>query len=92
MGRRLLYIHAPKCGGTSFGSAVRLAYFYSQATIGQLEGLIGRLSLSLQRNGRPVAKKNSAADLSETIRAKIEEYCAPDNAFYEHFQSDKAYV
>ncbi|WP_264212293.1 sulfotransferase family protein [Leisingera thetidis] len=30
---RLLYIHVPKCGGTSFGSAVRLAYFHSQATI-----------------------------------------------------------
>ncbi|SNR85502.1 sulfotransferase family 2 domain-containing protein [Puniceibacterium sediminis] len=33
MAKRLLYIHAPKCGGTSFGSSVRLAYFHSQATI-----------------------------------------------------------
>lgn len=33
MAPRLLYIHAPKCGGTSFGSAVRLAYCNSQATI-----------------------------------------------------------
>ena len=29
----LVYIHVPKCGGTSFGSALRLRYFYSQATI-----------------------------------------------------------
>lgn len=33
MATRLLYIHVPKCGGTSFGSAVRLAYLNSQATI-----------------------------------------------------------
>ncbi|KIC28697.1 sulfotransferase family 2 domain-containing protein [Leisingera sp. ANG-S5] len=33
MTTRLLYIHVPKCGGTSLGSAVRLAYFHSQATI-----------------------------------------------------------
>lgn len=33
MAPRLLYIHVPKCGGTSFGSAVRLAYATSQATI-----------------------------------------------------------
>jgi hypothetical protein len=29
----LVYIHVPKCGGTSFGSALRLRYCYSQATI-----------------------------------------------------------
>ncbi|MEP1930008.1 MAG: sulfotransferase family 2 domain-containing protein, partial [Roseibium sp.] len=29
----LVYIHVPKCGGTSFGSALRLRYFYSQSTI-----------------------------------------------------------
>ncbi|WP_417690112.1 sulfotransferase domain-containing protein [Roseibium sp.] len=33
MAPHLLYIHVPKCGGTSFGSAVRLAYLNSQATI-----------------------------------------------------------
>lgn len=31
--RNLVYIHVPKCGGTSFGSALRLRYFYSQSTI-----------------------------------------------------------
>jgi len=30
---RIVYIHVPKCGGSSFGSALRLRYFYSQATI-----------------------------------------------------------
>lgn len=30
---KLLYIHAPKCGGTSFGSALRLSHPLSQATI-----------------------------------------------------------
>ena len=30
---RLLYIHVPKCGGSSFGAALRLRYAYSQATI-----------------------------------------------------------
>lgn len=29
----LIYIHVPKCGGTSFGSALRLRYITSQATI-----------------------------------------------------------
>lgn len=29
----LVYIHVPKCGGTSFGSALRLRFFYSQATV-----------------------------------------------------------
>lgn len=29
----LVYIHVPKCGGSSFGAALRLRYFYSQATI-----------------------------------------------------------
>ena len=30
---RILYVHVPKCGGTSFGSALRAASFPSQATI-----------------------------------------------------------
>jgi len=29
----LIYIHVPKCGGSSFGAALRLRHFYSQATI-----------------------------------------------------------
>jgi hypothetical protein len=29
----IVYIHVPKCGGTSFGSALRLRFLYSQATI-----------------------------------------------------------
>ncbi|MER5172861.1 sulfotransferase family 2 domain-containing protein [Thioclava sp. GXIMD2076] len=33
MSRSFLYIHVPKCGGTSFGAALRLAYWPSQATI-----------------------------------------------------------
>jgi len=33
MSPRLLYIHAPKCGGTSFGSSIRAAYATSQSTI-----------------------------------------------------------
>ncbi|MHA6326416.1 sulfotransferase family 2 domain-containing protein [Roseivivax sp. CAU 1753] len=31
--RPTVYIHVPKCGGTSFGTALRLRAFYSQATI-----------------------------------------------------------
>ena len=31
--RGLVYIHVPKCGGSSFGAALRLRYFISQATI-----------------------------------------------------------
>ncbi|MBD3665393.1 sulfotransferase family 2 domain-containing protein [Sulfitobacter aestuariivivens] len=30
---RLIYIHVPKCGGSSFGMALRLRYLTSQATI-----------------------------------------------------------
>ncbi len=30
---RLVYIHVPKCGGSSFGAALRLRYAWSQATI-----------------------------------------------------------
>lgn len=30
---RIIYIHVPKCGGTSFGAALRLRYFASQSTI-----------------------------------------------------------
>ena len=32
---RLIYFHVPKCGGSTFGAALRLQYFWSQATIGQ---------------------------------------------------------
>ncbi|PCI42976.1 MAG: hypothetical protein COB49_12975 [Alphaproteobacteria bacterium] len=31
--RGIVYIHVPKCGGSSFGAALRARYFYSQATI-----------------------------------------------------------
>ncbi|QFS84996.1 Sulfotransferase family protein (plasmid) [Roseivivax sp. THAF197b] len=31
--RPVVYIHVPKCGGSSFGAALRLRSFYSQATI-----------------------------------------------------------
>ena len=31
--QRLVYIHVPKCGGSSFGAALRLRYFWSQSTI-----------------------------------------------------------
>lgn len=31
--RGIVYIHVPKCGGSSFGAALRLRYAYSQATI-----------------------------------------------------------
>jgi hypothetical protein len=30
---RIIYIHVPKCGGSSFGAALRLRYLASQATI-----------------------------------------------------------
>ncbi|MEP3550064.1 MAG: sulfotransferase family 2 domain-containing protein, partial [Marinomonas sp.] len=30
---RIIYIHVPKCGGSSFGAALRLRYFMSQAVI-----------------------------------------------------------
>ncbi|NUH66501.1 sulfotransferase family 2 domain-containing protein [Sulfitobacter sp. S0837] len=30
---RIIYIHVPKCGGSSFGAALRLRYFLSQAGI-----------------------------------------------------------
>lgn len=33
MQRRLLFFHVPKCGGSSFGAALRLRYLFSQATI-----------------------------------------------------------
>lgn len=33
MSRRVIYIHVPKCGGSSFGAALRLRYLTSQATI-----------------------------------------------------------
>lgn len=31
--RGLVYIHVPKCGGSSFGATLRLRYFWSHATI-----------------------------------------------------------
>lgn len=31
--RGIVYIHVPKCGGSSFGAALRLRYAFSQATI-----------------------------------------------------------
>lgn len=33
MTRRLIYIHVPKCGGSSFGAALRLRFAWSQAAI-----------------------------------------------------------
>lgn len=30
---KLIYVHVPKCGGSSFGAALRLRYLWSQATI-----------------------------------------------------------
>ncbi|OUS39060.1 hypothetical protein A9Q94_00460 [Rhodobacterales bacterium 56_14_T64] len=29
----ILYFHVPKCGGSSFGAALRLRFFYSQASV-----------------------------------------------------------
>lgn len=34
----LIYIHVPKCGGTSFGTALRLRYLTSQASISLNQG------------------------------------------------------
>lgn len=31
--RRIIFFHVPKCGGSSFGAALRLRYFYNQAVI-----------------------------------------------------------
>ncbi|SIT06272.1 Sulfotransferase family protein [Roseivivax lentus] len=31
--RRVVYIHVPKCGGSSFGAALRMRAFFSQTTI-----------------------------------------------------------
>lgn len=40
---RLIYIHVPKCGGSSFGAALRLRYAFSQATIRpQLQPVTGK--------------------------------------------------
>jgi hypothetical protein len=44
MEMRLIYIHVPKCGGSSFGAALRLRWLWSQATISLNQynsGLIG---------------------------------------------------
>jgi len=35
---RIIYIHVPKCGGSSFGAALRLRYLWSQATIALNQG------------------------------------------------------
>ena len=35
---RIIYIHVPKCGGSSFGAALRLRYFASQSTISLDQG------------------------------------------------------
>lgn len=37
MPEAVAFIHAPKCGGTSVGSALRARYFYSQATVSLAE-------------------------------------------------------
>ena len=41
----IVYIHVPKCGGSSFGAALRLRYLYSQATInlGHTNAAVNRL-------------------------------------------------
>lgn len=36
--RRIIYIHVPKCGGSSFGAALRLRYLLSQAVINLTPG------------------------------------------------------
>ena len=35
---RIIYIHVPKCGGSSFGAALRLRHLLSQATIDLNQG------------------------------------------------------
>lgn len=35
---KLIYIHVPKCGGSSFGAALRLRHLWSQATIDLASG------------------------------------------------------
>ena len=38
---RIIYIHVPKCGGSSFGAALRLRYLASQATVALDQGDAG---------------------------------------------------
>lgn len=47
----LVYIHVPKCGGTSFGSALRLRFFYSQATISLSESRALQMKLNPDAQG-----------------------------------------
>lgn len=58
----LVYIHVPKCGGTSFGSALRLRYFYSQATIDL------RNSRALQRKLNPAARGLERIKIEYSLR------------------------
>jgi len=56
----ILYFHVPKCGGSSFGAALRLRYFYSQASVSP-------------RNTRGAHyKKANPANTSRQISARYE--------------------
>lgn len=65
----LVYIHVPKCGGTSFGSALRLRYFYSQATIAL--GDSRAVQSALDPGARGVARIKAEYEVRDVMLAHL---------------------
>ncbi len=92
----LIYIHVPKCGGSSFGAALRLRYFYSQATINLVQSDAAVVALHPQARGedRIIADYNQRArDLARLIARRV--HCISGHVRYDsnlHAHADYAFV
>ena len=92
----LVYIHVPKCGGSSFGAALRLRYFYSQATINLVQSDAAVVALHPQARGedRIIADYDQRArDLAHLMTRGVR--CISGHVRYDgdvHTRADYAFV
>ena len=69
MPHAVTFIHAPKCGGTSVGSALRARYFFSQATINLHESAV--ITAMLYPDAAGVARVRREFDIRDAMMAQL---------------------
>jgi hypothetical protein len=88
---RIVYIHVPKCGGSSFGAALRARYLWSQATI-----RLGQGDPALRGEARILDDyRQRSAQLHRLIQRRvriISGHVQYDGALHRNAASDWAFV